>query len=181
VNKLCGSSKPPKSLTFDLITVLSSQDLNEVSRVLQRLRFIFGRYLECPTLLDPSLESLVTKLTAPLLKLFHAWEGIPMVAARKDEEEQEQSHDEENDAVRFIDSIRFHSSVIYYLCKVRGRKYVQRFLPHEVCDVTPVWRTLQTVLLFQENASKASLTSHFDSLVKAEEIAPRWGKLSRPC
>jgi hypothetical protein len=53
---------------FDLITVLSSQDLNEVSRVLHRLRFIFDRYLECPTLLDPSLESLVTKLTAPLLK-----------------------------------------------------------------------------------------------------------------
>ena len=52
---------------------------------------------------------------------------------------------------------------------------MQRFLPHDVCDVTPVWRTLQTVLLFPENVSEASLTSHFDSLlVKAEEIAPQW-------
>jgi hypothetical protein len=80
---------------------------------LSQLRGIFDKYLECPTLLDSHLEEMVTSLT---------------------------------ESSRFnlrSDNTTYIFSALYALSKVRGRKRIQRFLPHETRDVEPVLNALQ--------------------------------------
>ena len=98
-----------------------------------------------------------------------------------------------NDICTFIGTIRYHLSVVYYLCKVRGRKYIQRFLPHHVSDVIPVWMTLQSILEYQHHTltSAAATSSTYSGTAnaattedvitetkigtqQAKEIAPLW-------
>jgi hypothetical protein len=109
---------------------------------LSQLRTIFDKYLECPTLLDPSLERMVAALAVI----------------------------DNNDY-----SLGHCLSALSALCKVRGRKLVQRFLPCGVEDVQPVWMKLQEM-----TDSSSSNTS--SSLLLWESVAMLWhwlGALSR--
>jgi hypothetical protein len=81
------------------------------NEALARFRSIADKYLECPTLLDRSLEHMVHTL------------------AHCQQQSSPQLH-------------RHALSAIYTLSKVRGRKTIQRFLPHAAADIQPVWYVL---------------------------------------
>ena len=59
---------------FGLISSLSLQNSNAPNSqdvALRRLRAILDKYLECPTLLDPHLESMVHQLILPARAIVH--------------------------------------------------------------------------------------------------------------
>lgn len=97
---------------------------------LARLRTIFDKYLECPTLLDPSLEALVTALANKVLDVLACTNVM------------EQASTTPTTAVR---SIQFPLSALYTLSKVRGYKIVGRFLPHGVAQVEIIWQAQQSL------------------------------------
>ena len=108
----------------------SSVSLAESDSAVARLRQIFDKYQEFPTLLDRHLEGMVYQLAT---------------AARA-------TMDQDDSILLASSWTRFYSSslprlcsVLYLLSKVRGRKRVQKFLPHRVEDVHAVWRTLNGV------------------------------------
>jgi tubulin-specific chaperone D len=60
---------------------------------------------------------------------------------------------------------RYWLSCLYILCKVRGRKVVQRFLPHQVHQVEPVWNALlHTSRAYQQQQEQQQLQSTFAPL-----------------
>ncbi|EED95613.1 tubulin-specific chaperone d, partial [Thalassiosira pseudonana CCMP1335] len=83
---------------------------------LSRLRSILDKYLECPTLLDPYLEGMVQRL-----------------------------RNDDGSTTAKLQTLMHLLSGIYALSKVRGRKYIQRLLPHEAADVEPVLAMLQAM------------------------------------
>lgn len=97
------------------ISVLTSDTftLSERDDALTKIRGIFDKYLECPSLLDGHLEDIVTCLTTSARLNFN------------------------NHAL----------SALYALSKVRGRKRIARFFPHEAQDVEPVFAALQQIQL----------------------------------
>lgn len=97
------------------IDVLTDKNLSKSQHTtaLSQLRCIFDKYLECPTLLDSHLEEMITQL-AESARLHLMSENTPYIL-----------------------------SALYALSKVRGRKRIQRFLPHESRDVEPVFVALQ--------------------------------------
>ena len=101
-----------------LIAVLTSDTATRERRdnALTKLRSVFDKYLECPSLLDGHLEEMVSILT---------------------ESAQVYLNMEENVSLSYI------LSALYSLSKVRGRKRIQRFFPHETHHVEPVFSTLQ--------------------------------------
>jgi hypothetical protein len=90
--------------------------------VLHKLRHIFDKYLECPTLLDPYLEEMVCLLASSARNRLESSEDNPFETTP---------------------CLPHALSALYALCKVRGYKRVRQFLPHEVRDVEPVLRALQ--------------------------------------
>jgi hypothetical protein len=94
------------------IQVLASDEASLASRseALSGLKRIFDKYLECPTLLDPYLEEMVSDVSESARQRL----DLPSI------------------------ELRFLLSALYSLSKVRGRKRIQRFLPHEVRHVEPV-------------------------------------------
>jgi tubulin-specific chaperone D len=112
---------------------------------LNRLREIWDKYLECPTLLDPFLEKMVQELTSQvqdtLLLLLpynavdddHAANDVPAAV-----------NDTSTRTSLIVETtIQFPLTALYALSKVRGYKYIQRFLPHGVDQLEPIWKTLQ--------------------------------------
>ena len=99
------------------INTLSSETVSYEERMaaLSSLRRIFDKYLECPTLLDPCIEEMVSTLSQAAMQRL---------------------------TISCIE-LRFLLSAIYTLSKVRGRKRIQRFLLHEVRHVEPVVSCLQ--------------------------------------
>ena len=99
--------------------------LDESDEALVRLRTIFDKYLELPSLLDQHFETMVIELSS---------------AARVFMEDSDMLKERfwETPLPRIL-------SALYALSKVRGRKRVQRFLPHEVKDVEAVLQTLQVL------------------------------------
>lgn len=107
---------------------------------LDRWRRILDRYLECPTLLDQSLELMVQRLAAGVLQ-------------RAGVSNSRTNGDDDDAAVEAaVHSSRHALSALYALCKVRGRKIVQKFLPHSVEDLDPVWKALRAVIRRQESS-----------------------------
>lgn len=146
-------------------TALHSRQLS----ALARLRSIFDSYLECPTLLDQSLEEMVTKIANQVRALIEEEnENLQM-----DEAASASKKAPDGDAVL---ALRCHLSVLYGLSKVRGRKIVQRFLPHDVDDVEPVWDWLVREMMAA--ASAASENAHASNHDDAPETPPglpqRW-------
>lgn len=105
---------------------------------LLRFRTIVDKYLECPTLLDPNLEYMVQELAGMVQETLAT------------SSEQCSSNTMEKDCI--VNRIQRPLSALYSLSKVRGRKYVQRFLPHDVNDVESVWNGLQLTITAQEKA-----------------------------
>lgn len=104
---------------------------------LDRLRTIFDKYLECPTLLDHCLEILVQRLSDMARTVLQQ--------QRRAEEELSSSSLEQL-------PLRAALSALYALGKVRGHKIVQRFLPSTVPDITLVWNGLQKGLSMSSSA-----------------------------
>ena len=137
---------------FDLIAILSSSSPLSPSpkpispgTALSKLRTILDKYLECPTLLDPSLETMVQKLSLPArvivheLFLSHTTSTDDIIECKNDEVEVE-GEDECNqkDITEKLYTLMHLLSAIYAISKVRGRKYIQRLMPHDAADVEPV-------------------------------------------
>lgn len=85
------------------------------------LRKIFDNYLECPTLLDRHVETMVTELMEFSRRTINV---------------------DKTDELR---QLNHPLSAIYALSKVRGRKSVQKCLSHEVEDIEPVLGALQVL------------------------------------
>ena len=104
-------------------------------QALENLRAIFDKYLEVPSLLDHHIVDLVTTLTD---------EACSILANRTSNLEEESSDDDDTNNNKQRYEWFWNSplprilSAIYALSKVRGRKRVQKFLPHQVENLEPV-------------------------------------------
>jgi hypothetical protein len=115
-----------------------SSDLPIRNQALSELRRTFDKYLEFPTLLDRHVEPMVTQLAQAARSLLEA----TIIS------------NEDNDSLLlpFWETPLAHIlSAIYALSKVRGRKRVQKFLPHEVNDVEVVFKVLEGLEKDDEN------------------------------
>jgi hypothetical protein len=101
----------------------ASSDLKNSDGALAQLRQIFDKYLELPSLLDRHIESMVGELAR---------------AARSIMESINIANFWESPLPRIL-------SAVYALSKVRGRKRIQKFLPHQVNDVEAVLDTLKAL------------------------------------
>lgn len=116
---------------------------------LKKFRVILDTYLECPSLLDSKLEVMVNALTIQIQSILRDI----FFEARSLQEDNDDDNDRKPDSVISdnISSITNHSAIsfclsaLYTLCKVRGRKKVQKFLPHQVDDLEPLLYFLQSL------------------------------------
>jgi hypothetical protein len=145
---------------FDLITSLSLQKSNSIDTqqicqdvALRRLRAILDKYLECPTLLDPHLESMVQQLILPARAIVHDLFLSQFAADSEDENNDmntdggetdgnEEKSDQDIIIVKLSNLLHLLSAT-YAISKVRGRKYIQRLMPHDAVDVEPVLTMLR--------------------------------------
>ena len=122
-------------------------------QALEGLRAIFDKYLEIPSLLDHHIVELVSTLTDAACSILAKRATSPPKNGNDDEEEKAETiiEDEKNskDGKRSQDYDFFWKSplprilsAIYALSKVRGRKRVQKFLPHQVENLEPVLNCL---------------------------------------
>ena len=100
---------------------------SEMDQALADLRSIFDKYLELPSLLDKHVESMVSQLTT---------------AAREIMEDLKVLDSPEN---FWASALPRQFSALYALSKVRGRKRIQKLLPHRVEDIHIVLRTLRAL------------------------------------
>ena len=140
------------------------QDHSDKNRALQRLREIFDKYLELPSLLDRNLSELIGALADPATKIL------------TQQQEQEISNDES-----FSFTFSYILSALYAISKVRGRKRVQKFLPHEVQFVEPALNALIRMDQSEqeEKANNKETTSLKDDNSKSggtpdQELPPSW-------
>lgn len=120
------SSECPVFVEFEqasqlIQTITSVHALKEGNEALAKVRQIFDKYLELPSLLDQHVGSMVAQLVGAAQSIMrtdqmnHFWESpLPGIL-----------------------------SALYALSKVRGRKRIQKFLPHTVDDVEIVLETLK--------------------------------------
>jgi len=145
---------------FDLITSLSLQKSNSIDTqqicqdvALRRLRAILDKYLECPTLLDPHLESMVQQLILPARAIVHDLFLSQFAADSEDENNDmntdggetdgnEEKSDQDIIIVKLSNLLHLLSAT-YAISKVRGRKYIHRLMPHDAVDVEPVLTMLR--------------------------------------
>jgi hypothetical protein len=158
---------------------------------LDRWRQILDRYLECPTLLDQSLELMVQRLADGVLQRYLLNANAHASTTNDDDDDDDDDgddRDKDETAVTTAATTTAHAarhalSALYALCKVRGRKIVQKFLPHSVEDLDPVWNALQAVINYGRPEEQASAGNGADqggdgvsiSTTKTTEIAaPLW-------
>jgi tubulin-specific chaperone D len=107
-------------------------DSIEKNQALSQLRVIFDKYLECATLLDPHLESIVTSMSKYACLIIHKLHHQLRVNPSN-------QHTEDKCCCNIqVENLKRILSAIYAVAKVRGRKHIQRFLSHDACDVEPV-------------------------------------------
>ena len=143
---------------FSLIASLSHAKSNDhrqqicQSAALQRFRAILDKYLECPTLLDPHLESMVQQLILPARAIAHEMflNNFPVNEDRNNanrynesDDAGDESSDDGKDIIQQFSNLMHLLSAIYAISKVRGRKHIQRLMPHDTIDVEPVLFTLR--------------------------------------
>ena len=103
---------------------------------LRRLRIIFDKYLECPTLLDPYLERIVTTLSRNAVDIAHSIYNQAQQSDidlsnendNEDEIEIENTKRDQESRQKEIRNLKRILSAIYIISKVRGRKQIQKFL-----------------------------------------------------
>jgi len=132
---------------------------------LARLRVIFDKYLECSTLMDPHLERIVSSLSSSAKNIIHDIYNITTTetgtgagndngngndndTSTEENKSVEQENEKETETVETIidaniQNLKRHLSAIYAISKVRGRKHIKKFLPHDAADVEPVLVTLR--------------------------------------
>lgn len=127
-------------LAFQLIekititTVLSQSQARGSNHALSRIRQIFDKYLDLPSLMDKHIGRIVSLLTKAAQKIMASdlmdqfWDTcLPRIL-----------------------------SALYALSKVRGRKRVQKFLPHTVDDVEVVFEALRKLDALRKNNQSQS-------------------------
>jgi len=128
-------------------------DYRANDEALVSLRTIFDKYLELPSLLDHHIVEMVDALTGVACPILASANTVQRTTNCSDTDDGNENHEEENTAKeaagKSSDHLLFwHSplprilSAIYALSKVRGRKRVQKFLPHQVEDIEPVLNCL---------------------------------------
>ncbi|CAJ1936513.1 unnamed protein product [Cylindrotheca closterium] len=119
--------------TITITTVLSQSQAKECDDALSRIRKIFDKYLDLPSLMDKHIGKIVGLLTKAAQEIMASdlmdqfWDScLPRVL-----------------------------SALYSLSKVRGRKRVQKFLPHTVDDVEVVFEALRKLDDLRKNHSQS--------------------------
>lgn len=116
-------------VAFENINILIQDDSSvvEMDQALRELRSIFDKYLELPSLLDKYVEAMVQQLSTAARRRMDDTKSLERVE-------------------KFSScALPRQLSALYALCKVRGRKRIQKFLPHRVEDVHATLRTLQAL------------------------------------
>lgn len=108
---------------------------------LARLRTILDKYLECPSLLDPSLEVLIRRLSKPSQAIIR--ELFVLHSCQNENENDNIMVHDDSETCKKLDTLMHLLSAIYAISKVRGRKNIQRLMPHDVADVEPVLAMLR--------------------------------------
>ena len=159
------------------------------TRALERLQTIFNKYLECPTLLDPVLEELIQRLCAlvqqaspcdSIISSIHVQtaSNIPPHDSSPTNNTNNNDHDDHHHHPlpdHVLRHVQYPLSALYTLSKVRGRKIVSRFLPHNVDDFDTVWKWLQIMIVVQQRQHQQALSSQ--SLDTTEDHPPLWESL----
>ena len=148
-NSTCSSSA---STTTKTTTAASQADES-----LDQLRSILDKYLECPTLLDPSLQVMVDLLAQKARTIFHSTTLVVIAAAAT-------TKCDGSDDLELLKKIKENHvlhilSALYALGKVRGRKTIQRFLPHGVDDVPVILAALKWALRVSNNNTTCGTAS----------------------
>jgi len=134
---------------------------SDCDKSLRRLRIIFDKYLECPSLLDPYLERICVSLSGKARDLVHSIYELSVSSfstttttsssSKIDTEDTEEIpadeviQDMEAQINAILSNLKRILSTLYSLSKVRGKKQVQRFFTHDACDVEPVLFTLRYI------------------------------------
>jgi hypothetical protein len=138
ISSLSISSGNSTTVSTDDVTQNDSTDLLSGDRALARLRVVFDKYLECPSLLDPHLERIVTLLSNNAVRIAHEFYNV-----RIDYMEDLVIKDFAENEVQKLRNLKRILSAIYSVSKVRGRKHIQKFLTHDVSDVEPILHVLR--------------------------------------
>jgi len=113
---------------------------------LSQFRTILNRYQECPTLLDAHLERMAAALSSGARTIVHRLFIIGRCCNDDNNNNGSRSDAATTaEAAQLLQQLRYPLSALYALSKVRGRKQVQRFLPHGTDDVEPVLSVLRLV------------------------------------
>ena len=128
------------------ILIQDGMAMSEVDAALADLRCIFDKYLELPSLLDKHIEKMVTQLTT---------------AARDIMEDVKVLDSPEN---FWASPLSRQFSALYALSKVRGRKRIQKQLPHRVEDIHVVLRTLRALDQIHLSASDVAEKSSMETI-----------------
>jgi len=147
--------------TLNLISV--SCNHNEDNEAIQtrhiQLRKIFNRYLEFPTLLDPHLDDILLRNTVnddhdddvdddddddKIKKIHSPYQGLAIQCRDWMVELLFLNQKQKQEDFSTMTSFRLNEclTTIQSLCKVRGYKTIQRFLPHDPSDLEPVLHCL---------------------------------------
>ena len=139
--------------TLNLISVScnNNEDHEAIQNRHHQLRKIFNRYLEFPTLLDPHLDDILLRNAADdddddKIKNNHdQYQGLAIQCRDWMVElllflNQKQKQGDHSTMTSF--RLNECLTTIQSLCKVRGYKTIQRFLPHDPSDLEPVLHCL---------------------------------------
>jgi hypothetical protein len=143
-------------------------------RALLQLRKIFDKYLELPSLLDRYIAPMVNELTESACSIMTKTQIHSQTHYIDDDyddtDDNKNTNNESNNNDYVYSSYdQFWNSplprilsAIYALSKVRGRKKVQKFLPHQVENVEPVLKSLLMLddLKQQQKNNNQSSTSN---------------------
>lgn len=158
ISNLCFSAgnKDEEEIAVEPLTSIAAADGN-----VARLRVIFDKYLECPTLLDSHLERILTALSKNAVGIAHAVydahaRAIQECYASDSTEkvdvlkEDEISNEDDKEQHIQIPNLKRLLSAIYSISKVRGRKHILKFLAHDACDVEPILHALRLMEEYPE-------------------------------
>ena len=130
-------------------------------KAVARLRSVFDKYLECPTLLDSHLEQIVTTLSRNAVSIAHAVYDARTIAIQiKEGSNSDFGQNEEEQ----IPNLRRLLSAIYSISKVRGRKQIQKFLTHDACDVEPILHSLRVMEEYPEDSGFNAQCFNWESI-----------------
>ena len=126
----------------------ASSDLSSRNNSLAALREIFDKYLECPSLLDHHVEPMVNVLTESAVEHLSTIETTQAFSRSP---------------------LPHILSALYALSKVRGRKRIQKYLPHEV----PVVEIVLKALMLLEDAQQVHNAPPSEAM-SSSQGPPRW-------